>query len=121
MSDIRSRFGERVRALRENLGLSQDELARSAGLSRNFVGSVERGAYAATIETIEKLARGLGIAPHELFQTRSFPGYVRGDVRLMRFFVTLDEMLPKRDRKQFEEIALAVARTFMERSKRGRR
>ncbi len=67
-SVIKERFGSRLRALREKRGLSQQDLSHASTVSKVFLGTLERGEKAATIETIEKLADGLGVQPAELFQ-----------------------------------------------------
>lgn len=36
-------FGERVKAVRKNQGLSQEELAAKADLHRTYIGMIERG------------------------------------------------------------------------------
>jgi transcriptional regulator with XRE-family HTH domain len=43
MDNFRKRFGDRIRALRNDRGWSQEELADRAGLHRTYIGSVERG------------------------------------------------------------------------------
>jgi CheY-like chemotaxis protein len=65
--DIQSRFGMAVRALRKQLGLSQEELAERAGLHRTYVADVERGARNLSLASIEKLARALDISIQALF------------------------------------------------------
>ncbi|PTY02042.1 XRE family transcriptional regulator [Opitutaceae bacterium EW11] len=52
-------FGEVVRAERTKLGWSQDELAHRAGLNRVYMGEVERGEKAVSIETIAKVGAAL--------------------------------------------------------------
>ena len=64
---LKTRFGLRLRQLRERAGLSQGAIARASGVSKVFYGTLERGEKAAGIDTIEKLAHGLGISPAELF------------------------------------------------------
>ncbi|TFV62045.1 XRE family transcriptional regulator [Geodermatophilus sp. DF01-2] len=61
-------FGERVRARRHELGLSQEALADASGLHWTFVGQVERGRRNLTLHNILKIARGLGVDPGELVQ-----------------------------------------------------
>ena len=53
------RFGEKLRRLRTEREISQEELAARAELHRTYVSSVERGLRNVTIETIEKLALAL--------------------------------------------------------------
>jgi len=53
------RFGERVRALRHERQLSQEELAARADVHRTFIGMIERGEKNATLVTILKIARAL--------------------------------------------------------------
>jgi transcriptional regulator with XRE-family HTH domain len=60
------RFGEVVRAERTKLGWSQDELAHRSGLNRVYMGEVERGEKAVSIETIAKIAAALKVKGGEL-------------------------------------------------------
>lgn len=59
-------FGERVRARRHELGLSQEQLADACGLHWTFVGQVERGRRNLSLRNILKLAAGLQIDPGDL-------------------------------------------------------
>ncbi|MCW8137695.1 MAG: helix-turn-helix transcriptional regulator [Planctomycetota bacterium] len=67
-TDIKAPLGDRIRFLRERSGLTQGQLAIASGVSKVFLGTVERGEKAATVETLEKIARGLQAEPHELFE-----------------------------------------------------
>jgi len=66
--DIKKKFGERVRQLREALGLSQDALAFKSGIHRTRIGIVERWQRNLTLENIEKLAKALGVPIEDLFK-----------------------------------------------------
>lgn len=59
-------FGQAVRQLRQERGLSQETLGYAAGLHRNYVGGVERGELNPTLTSIEKLAAGLSVKASEL-------------------------------------------------------
>ena len=54
-------FGEVVRVERLRQKLSQEELAHRSDLSTAFMSHVERGTKTVSIETIAKLAKGLGV------------------------------------------------------------
>jgi len=58
--------GERARARRKELGLSQMALADQIGLHFTFVSSVERGERNLSLSSLLRLAEGLGINPAEL-------------------------------------------------------
>lgn len=49
-------------------GVSQEELANRADVNRNYVGMLERGEHAATIDILEKLATVLEDDPIEFFR-----------------------------------------------------
>jgi transcriptional regulator with XRE-family HTH domain len=66
--DIRERFGNAVRARREELGLTQEELAGRAGIHRTYLSDVDRGGRNISLVNIERLAAGLQIRLSELFQ-----------------------------------------------------
>ena len=59
-------FGQRVRARRGELGLSQEGLADIAGLHWTFVGQVERGRRNLSLHNLLKLAEALEIDPGKL-------------------------------------------------------
>jgi transcriptional regulator with XRE-family HTH domain len=65
-SDITRHLGDLVRNLRLASGLSQEELATRCDLHRTYIGFIERGEKAVTIETADKIARGLKIPLAEL-------------------------------------------------------
>jgi transcriptional regulator with XRE-family HTH domain len=50
-----------LRELRQQAGLSQEQLAFAAEIDRNFVSLLELGRSAATVKTVFKLAPALGI------------------------------------------------------------
>ncbi|MBN1492269.1 MAG: helix-turn-helix transcriptional regulator [Phycisphaerae bacterium] len=66
MSDVQARFGRRLRAVRTEKGLSQEDLAHRSGLHRTYVSSVERGERNISLENIAKLAGALGVKLTEL-------------------------------------------------------
>lgn len=68
--DIRKVFGRKVRELREKLDLSQEAFADEIGLHRTYISGVERGVRNPTITVVEKIARGLGVAPADLLPKR---------------------------------------------------
>ena len=59
--------GRHVRELRQQRGISQEDLAARAGLHRNYVGSVERGERDIGITAIWRIARALGVSLAEFF------------------------------------------------------
>ena len=61
-----STFGARLRRLREAAGLTQEELAERAGLSRNAISSLERGERKRPYpHTVRSLAEALGLSEDE--------------------------------------------------------
>jgi transcriptional regulator with XRE-family HTH domain len=63
-----ARLGGRIRELRSDLSLSQEELAHRAGLHRTYIGSVERGERNVTIGNVWVLADTLGVSILDLLQ-----------------------------------------------------
>ena len=66
-AEIQQRFGERVRELRKEKGLSQEALALACELDRTYIGGVERGERNISLVNIHKIAIALGINANELF------------------------------------------------------
>ena len=66
-AEIQERFGERVRELRKQKGLSQEALALACDLDRSYIGGVERGERNISLINIHKIAEALGVNAKELF------------------------------------------------------
>ncbi len=61
-------FGRRLRNLRSEAGLSQEDLGEASGLHRNYVGGIERGERNCGIDAVYALAAALRISPARLFE-----------------------------------------------------
>lgn len=59
-------FGEALREIRRERGLSQETLALESGLDRTYVSLLERGVQSPTLRTIFKLSELLKIPASEL-------------------------------------------------------
>jgi XRE family transcriptional regulator, regulator of sulfur utilization len=66
VSSLERRFGQAVRAAREERGFTQEKLAEVADLNRSYLGEIERGQVAPSLTTVEKLAAALGLPPSTL-------------------------------------------------------
>jgi transcriptional regulator with XRE-family HTH domain len=65
--NILIKFGERVREIRKEKGLSQEELAHKADLHRTYIGMIERAEKNITLVNIEKIANALEISIKDIF------------------------------------------------------
>jgi transcriptional regulator with XRE-family HTH domain len=59
-------FGQRVRQLREQKGISQEQLGFDVGLHRTYIGQIERAEKNITLKNIEKIAQQLDVNISEL-------------------------------------------------------
>ena len=65
--DIRVRFGQRLRGLRQHRGWTQVELAERLGLDRSYLADVERGHRNVSLVNLELIAIGFDITLSRLF------------------------------------------------------
>jgi transcriptional regulator with XRE-family HTH domain len=59
---------QNLRTLRASRELSQQEVARSAGLSISYISMLERAERSPPLDTLETLARALRVAPVDLLR-----------------------------------------------------
>ncbi|WP_301003465.1 helix-turn-helix transcriptional regulator [Pseudoalteromonas sp.] len=59
-------FGQVLKQLRKEKGLSQEKLAELCGLDRTYVSMLERGKRQPTLTTIFKIGNVLHIKPYKL-------------------------------------------------------
>lgn len=67
MLSIKKKFGDKMRHIREQKKISQEELAFRAGLHRTYISDVERGQRNVSLENIEKIANALNITIEDIF------------------------------------------------------
>ena len=66
VESARDRVARHMRALRADLGLSQEKLAEKVSLHRTYIGSVERSERNVSIDNVERIAHALGVDIAEL-------------------------------------------------------
>jgi transcriptional regulator with XRE-family HTH domain len=66
-TEIRKRFGARVRELRLEKKMRQGELADKVGIRESFVSDIETARKEPCLEVITMLAQGLGVSLRRLF------------------------------------------------------
>lgn len=71
MEDVRVAFGRRVRSLRNQRGLSQEELAHRVGIHVTYLSGVERGERNLALLNITRLANALDVSLAKLFSDLS--------------------------------------------------
>jgi transcriptional regulator with XRE-family HTH domain len=68
-NDLRELFATNLRRLRHARGLSQDDLAAEAGMSRSYLAQIELGTtFNASLKIIGRLAVALNAEPAEFFR-----------------------------------------------------
>jgi transcriptional regulator with XRE-family HTH domain len=60
------RFGRRLRLLRIERDLTQEEVGKAAGMNRTFIGKLERGQTGMNVDRLDDLAQALGLTPRDL-------------------------------------------------------
>ena len=61
-------LGEAIRAARREQGFVQEAFAAHVGLDRSYYGAIERGEFNITLNTLLKIAGGLGIRASSLLR-----------------------------------------------------
>lgn len=59
--ETRQEFGARLRALRQAKGFSLRQFALTIGINKSYLVEIEYGRKAPTLDTMEKIACGLGV------------------------------------------------------------
>lgn len=64
---LRVTFGQRLRELRQQRGMSQEAFADRCGFARSYMSRLERGVGNPSLDAVQTLADALDVEPHELF------------------------------------------------------
>ncbi len=103
---LRVKLGRRLRDLRKQRGLSLEALGERSTVGEKYIQSVETAKQAATVDTLEKLALGLGIDPVDLF---TFAEAKREtDAEMKKRIVRVLDTADARDLRQLVRVIEAV-------------
>ena len=64
---IEQKVGNRIKELRNQLGISQEELGFRSGVHRTYIASLEVGKRNVSIATLEKIVNALEVSFSEFF------------------------------------------------------
>jgi transcriptional regulator with XRE-family HTH domain len=68
MARINKLIGKKIREIRTQIGISQEELSFKAGMHRTYIGQIERGEKNLGLINLEKIARALNVKIPSLFE-----------------------------------------------------
>jgi transcriptional regulator with XRE-family HTH domain len=70
MPSLRRDFGKRLKAIRLDRELTQEQFAELVGISVDFLSLIERGINAPSFDVLERMAERLDLQVRELFDFR---------------------------------------------------
>lgn len=65
--NIKKLLGKRIKEIRKNKALTQEELAEKIGIESASISNIENGKYYPTSDNLEKIINALNVAPQDLF------------------------------------------------------
>lgn len=70
--NIKDKIGNRIKFLRNELKISQEELGFRSNVDRTYVTDVENGRRNISVEVLEKLIKGLNTTFNDFFNTQDY-------------------------------------------------
>lgn len=67
MSNIKKLLGNKIKQIRKNKNLTQEELSELINIEVPSLSNIERGKFAPSIETLQKLSSALGVQMWEFY------------------------------------------------------
>ena len=102
MANIREVLASNIKEYRRKYGFSQDKLAELAGISSQYLATVETCRKFPTPEMLDRIAEALNIETHELFSFTSTP----------------QKELEKLRQNIIEEVVKTIKQSFAEETKK---
>jgi DNA-binding XRE family transcriptional regulator len=59
-------LGKKIQKVRKGMKITQEQLAEKVGISTTYIGYIEQGRYAPSLEVLEKIAKHLKIKVNEI-------------------------------------------------------
>jgi len=114
MKEILQVFGRRLKALRKERKMTQEELADKLGLHNSYIGLLERGERIPSLLTLDKIAKYFGVKPADLIVEEQSPQ--KYDLKQKELLYIVREGAPEEIDKLYK-----IAKIVMEPAGGGRR
>ena len=76
--EIREILALNLRKLRQERGISQEDLAHQAEIDRTYISALERSVYAASIDVLDRLAKVLNVEASDLLKRPALTATKKG-------------------------------------------
>lgn len=104
-----NKFGRRLKSIRQNRKLSQEEFAFQCNMQASHIGQLERGQKSPTLETLKKISDGLNMPLTELLSFDKTDKLENRNVTVDKINAYLNKLTPKQ-----QEQVLAIIKTFLD-------
>lgn len=68
MTNLKNKFGRKLKSLRKAKGLTQEQLADQTELTVESISNIERGIFGPKFDNLERIAKVLDVPVRELFE-----------------------------------------------------
>ncbi|MDQ8739115.1 helix-turn-helix transcriptional regulator [Paenibacillus sp. LHD-38] len=102
--------GQRVRDLRKQMGLSQEELGEKDGLHFSYIGGIERAEKNITLINLQKIAEVHGVSIHDLFAYSKLTIYRNNDIDVL--LNSIHEKLASMKKSDLKKVQLFLNELF---------
>ncbi|MDW7615165.1 helix-turn-helix transcriptional regulator [Peribacillus simplex] len=111
MSTLMVLVGKKIKNIRKQKNMTQEELSEKCGLQTSFLAGVERGERNITIQTLEKIIDGLNEEPKNLFIFSNIE--LTEDYQSKKEMITLiDSLLLEKSEKEIKMINSIIRNIF---------
>lgn len=104
-----NQFGRKLKKIRLNRNLSQEELAFQCNMQASHIGQLERGQKNPTLDTLKKISSGLDMSLSELLSFDDSDKQENCNKTVNKINAYLNKLTPKQ-----QEQVLAIIKTFIE-------
>ena len=105
-------IGENIRNFRQFRNMTQVELGKALGRSKNVVSNWERGDNEPDLDTIAEICRVLNVTPNQMFGWEKNPEYEDRMARLSKYVEMMAELEKKKS--EIERELIDIRRKFHE-------
>lgn len=107
--------GAKIRDLRKERGLSQEQLGENSGFHLTYIGGVERGTRNISLANLERIASTLEVDVHELFQYHHEFGELRDKGEVLKEAI---DLLASREESEIKMAVKILNTIFQEYSQK---